>query len=137
MGARFFHTNPNRPCSPPSLQYNGYRSLFPEGKAAGLTAHPHLLPLLAFMACYMVKFTFLPLPCLPTICCLCVRARAHTRTHTHTQIKIQMNVTSLRCKLRHFNTKSSWIRNDKSRFHLGTQMHMEEEIIFTPPATII
>jgi len=36
---RFFHTRPNRPWSPPSLLYNGYR-FFPEGKAAGAWLWP-------------------------------------------------------------------------------------------------
>jgi hypothetical protein len=34
-GGETFHTRPDRPCVPPSLQYSGYR-VFPRDKAAGV-----------------------------------------------------------------------------------------------------
>ena len=73
VGGEIFRTRPDRPWGPPSLLYNEYR-VFPGGKTAGAWSWPsthHLAPRLkeeysytsdlppwAFVACYMVTFTF-------------------------------------------------------------------------------
>jgi len=88
-GGEIFRTCPDRPLSPPTLLYNGYR-VFPRGKAAGTWSWPPTpiqlrgqgksrtiprksrtiprFPFWAFVTCPRVNFTFTYYSLLITVC---------------------------------------------------------------------